>query len=67
MKQPIEIDTATGVVRASNADLAQALAELIAAEPTGTASEDDLVEAVSLDLDVDEPSGSLADFTFPAA
>jgi hypothetical protein len=67
VNQPIEIDTSTGAVRASTEDLAQAVAELIAAEGTPTFSEEDLVEAVTLDLDVDGSTGSLADFSIPAA
>lgn len=66
MKQPIEIDTLPGVVRASNDTLAQALAELIAAEPTVAPSEDDLVEAIALDLDGESDGGSLTDFSIPA-
>jgi hypothetical protein len=64
--QPIEIDTPPGVVHATTDTLAQALAELIAAEPAGAPSEDDLVEAIALDLDDDSDGGSLADFAIPA-
>lgn len=66
MNQPIEIDTVPGVVRASNDTLAQAVAELIATEPSAPVSQDDLVEAICLDLDADAVTGSLADFAFPA-
>jgi hypothetical protein len=67
VKQPVEIETVPGVVRASTADLAQALAELIAAEPSPLSTEDDLVEALSIDLDVEGVTGSLTDFSIPAA
>lgn len=67
MNQPVEIESTVGVVRANNDTLAQALADLIATEPVPAASEDDLVEAIALDLDADSVGGSLTDFSIPAA
>lgn len=47
----IEIDTLNGVITSTSDALAQAMAELIAAECTDhRASEQDLLAAVSLDL-----------------
>ena len=53
----IEIETANGVVSSTSDALAQAMAELIAAEHR--ASEGDLIEAVAIDLtDVPAPRGA---------
>jgi hypothetical protein len=47
----IEIETETGIITASSSALAEAMAELLAAEAEHRASEDDLLAAVSIELD----------------
>lgn len=56
MQPTIEIDTINGVISSTSSELAEAMAELIAAEYR--ADEQDLLEAVGLDLGTVEISGA---------
>lgn len=55
----IEIDTLNGVITSTSDVLAQAMAELIAAELSEhRATENDLLEAVGIDLEVPSQRGA---------
>lgn len=64
MDSTFEIDTLNGVVSSTSSALAEAMAELIAAEYR--AGEEDLLEAVSYDLSQVEVTGGVA-HSVPAA